>query len=186
MSQEQLLREIRRYAQANNLDLNAVDLNTRWFNWLKAESETRRLNPGLGYDTPSAAASVNKSETARQTALLMRMRKIATEQNLSLTKALDFLEAERLAKQQLSEKKQGPITFRVHLTKQPAPVQFSYENLIAEYLAERGLQDVPENREAARRFFIGLAERRGMTRMDPALLAMNDSVYQTYRSLVGF
>jgi hypothetical protein len=158
-----------------NLDPNSPS------DWQRVETDLRSEDPKL-FELPPQPSAVNKAETAKQVALLRQMRKLTAERGLDLAKRSDFELTESLAKQELEKKE--PITVHISFAKQH-DTRFTYVDLITEYLSERGLADTSENREAARKFFVALAEKRGMLKMDPALLRMNDLNYENYRIITG-
>jgi hypothetical protein len=75
-----------------NLDPNSPS------DWQRVETDLRSEDPKLFESAPQPSV-VNKSETARQVALLKLMRQIAFEQNLNVSRREDFDQAERLAKE---------------------------------------------------------------------------------------
>lgn len=141
------------------------DITKRANDWLISPAPSGRALLGMARrrspSEPGWDASVNKSETVFA---------VAGESKPKPEPNFDA-----------NAPKSSKMVFTVSFARQPAAPAVTMESLIATWIAERGLEDTPDNRTKAREYFARLAERRGMIELNPALLRMNDLNWLNYQ-----
>ena len=173
MSQEKLVQLMIEDAAKDGKKLDLGDPKQLFENF-RREAKVRSKNPGIDeFETPSARPSVNRDETLKW---LDQSKRFCVNREET-----GYVLGAKIPKQ---EPATGPVRVRYSFLKQTPAILFTLYDLISEWLVERNLQDTPFNRDTAHKFFMNVAQRRGMTVLDAGLLRLSDASYANYMRLV--